>query len=511
MTVLWIVLAVLLIWLMLSEVPAGWDGHAPLPYLIAFTPFLWIPAAALAIIGAVRHEWAFAVCALITLLAAGSRKVLYWLNDIKAPNTAQMIADKIAAKKAAEAARKEAAAHRSDAGAAKSRDKELATHGKFTVMTLNCRFGRASAEAIVAAVRERDVAVLALQELDDALVAALDEAGLSELLPYRQLGEARAGDNGGFNGIWIRVEPETTAVSAAPIPAADVPSVTLPVTSTRGITFLSAHTKSPMRGCRDWSAGIVGLGEVATAVHKNNGEYERPSLTTYTGKLKAEYRGPVSSSDFSETEISGAEVSNTEISPAQPSSDTAAGSGTDANNANADNGIQVATISARDAGGTQALSDANRVHLDPEAVQRAAQLAAAKAFGGTLDPEAAEERGERPAREMIAVVMGDLNASIAHPSFRKLLAAGFDDATLVEAKGEHPTFASWLPWPRLVLDHILYTGFLEPSGVDAVTIDGSDHLALTATLTLTDGKQSRAAIAAERADAEHYGSGSRSH
>ena len=32
----------------------------------------------------------------------------------------------------------------------------------------------------------------------------------------------------------------------------------------RGITFVSAHPKSPMRGCKEWSAGIIGLGELAT-------------------------------------------------------------------------------------------------------------------------------------------------------------------------------------------------------------------------------------------------------
>lgn len=58
-------------------------------------------------------------------------------------------------------------------------------------MTLNCRYGRANAAAIVSAVKEHDVAVLALQELTDDLVAALDEDGLSDLLPYRQLGRTK--------------------------------------------------------------------------------------------------------------------------------------------------------------------------------------------------------------------------------------------------------------------------------------------------------------------------------
>ena len=110
-------------------------------------------------------------------------------------------------------------------------------------MTLNCRYGRANAAAIVSAVKEHDVAVLALQELTDDLVAALDEAGLSDLLPYRQLGENKDTDNGGFNGIWIRIEPSDTSPITAVIPAADVPGVCFPIDAMRGITFVSAPSE----------------------------------------------------------------------------------------------------------------------------------------------------------------------------------------------------------------------------------------------------------------------------
>ena len=221
-------------------------------------------------------------------------------------------------------------------------------------MTLNCRYGRANAAAIVSAVKEHDVAVLALQELTDDLVAALDEAGLSDLLPYRQLGENKDTDNGGFNGIWIRIEPSDTSPITAVIPAADVPGVCFPIDAMRGITFVSTHPKSPMRGCRDWSAGIIGLGELATS----------------------------------------------------------------------------------------------------------------------------QKQGD------ITVVLGDLNSGTDHPSFRKLLDAGFQDAALTEAKGRRATFPSWLPWPRLILDHILFTAGLTASDVRSFTVNGTDHLALAATLTL---------------------------
>ena len=339
---LWIVLLVCVVWIALSEMPVGWDGHLPLPYLIALTPLLWIPTLAIAIAGIATHDTALAVVAAIACIASLLRKIAYWSNNLTSINTAQMVADKLAEKRGTSRE-----THVSTAA-------EAAKHGRFRVMTLNCRYGRASAAAIVSAVKERDIAVLALQELTDDLVAALDEAGLSDLLPYRQLGENKETDNGGFNGVWIRVEPSDTSPVTVEIPAADVPGVCFPIDSMRGITFVSAHPKSPMRGCRDWSAGILGLGELATSQKKGD----------------------------------------------------------------------------------------------------------------------------------ITVILGDLNSGTDHPSFRGLLAAGFKDAALDEAKGRRATFPSWIPWPRLILDHVLFTAGLDTSDVRSFTVNGTDHLALAATLTL---------------------------
>lgn len=336
---LWVVLLVCIAWIALSEIPAGWDGHLPLPYLIALTPLLWIPTLAIAVAGFVMRDTALGMVAAIACVASLLRKIAYWNNNLVARNTAQMVADKLAEKRET---------HRETNAA------EAAKHGRFRVMTLNCRFGRANAAAIVSAVKEHDIAVLALQELTDDLVAALDEAGLPDLLPYRQLGERKDTDNGGYNGIWIRIEPGDTSPVTVEIPAADVPGICFPIDAMRGITFVSAHPKSPMRGCRDWSAGIIGLGALAT---------------------------------------------------------------------------------------TQKPGD-------------------------------------------ITVVMGDLNSGTDHPSFRKLLDTGFQDAALAEAKGRRATFPSWIAWPRLILDHILFTAGLAASDVRSFTVNGTDHLALIATLTL---------------------------
>ena len=45
---LWIALIICVVWIALGEMPAGWDGHLPLPYLIALIPLLWIPTLVIA-------------------------------------------------------------------------------------------------------------------------------------------------------------------------------------------------------------------------------------------------------------------------------------------------------------------------------------------------------------------------------------------------------------------------------------------------------------------------------
>ncbi|MEE1295348.1 MAG: endonuclease/exonuclease/phosphatase family protein [Bifidobacterium sp.] len=346
---LWVLLVVLLVWLALTELPAGWDGHNSLPFLIALTPLLWIGFVILVVLGCLEHDWSYVTCAAIGLVASLLRKTSYYMTYLKSPNTGAAIAKHYQEKAAAE--------ERAKQGAEPEPKKKHA--GEFHAMTLNCRYGHADAGEIVKLVKAHDVAVLALQECSDELIKRLDAAGLNDLLPYHELGEPTAEDNGGFNGIWLRVEPAQSTPTGCPIPAADVPTVTLPLSSTRDITFASAHPKSPQRGCKEWSQGIIGL------------------------------RALVQSK------------------------------------------------------------------VDQDGHQR------------------------------VAVVMGDLNSALPHPSFRKLLAGGFHDAAVDESAAQHPTWPSWLHWPRLVLDHILFTDDLKASQVRSVVVKGTDHLALLATLTIT--------------------------
>lgn len=307
--------ALIFAWSMLPYLPAGVDGRAPLPYLIALQPFLAIPAAALFI----ASLWIEPSLTSLTAFA------LTWtfMPGLR---------------------------YRFQRTQRLPRGKRAQHGAPIRVMTLNCRYGRADAAAILRTVRERHIDVLALQELTADLVEQLDQAGLSELLPHRQLGRDLEGDNGGFNGIFSAHFPEKTTQSAVPaMPAADVPSLTID-----GVTFASAHPKSPMRGCREWSDGIRALAKLG-----------------------------------------------------------------------------------RDTDGQ-------------------------------------------------AVILGDLNSNINHPSFNALLR----DGKLMDAGQERsqlsmpiPTFPRWTKWPRITLDHVLVTAGLKPQVPEAIEIPGTDHLALVTAVT----------------------------
>jgi endonuclease/exonuclease/phosphatase (EEP) superfamily protein YafD len=71
-----------------------------------------------------------------------------------------------------------------------------------TVMTSNLLFGGADTAQVVRLVRERQVDVLALEELSPGAVAGLEQAGLREELPYA-INRPAVGANG--TGLWSRL------------------------------------------------------------------------------------------------------------------------------------------------------------------------------------------------------------------------------------------------------------------------------------------------------------------
>ncbi|MGH3903170.1 MAG: endonuclease/exonuclease/phosphatase family protein [Pseudonocardiaceae bacterium] len=126
-----------------------------------------------------------------------------------------------------------------------------------TVASSNLYYGRADARAVVDLVRSRHVDVLSLQELTPQAVAALDAAGLWQLLPHRVLRpEPRAAGSGLVSRYPLQERASTQLTSYHWQPAA---LVELPGTSE--IEVVAVHTVAPVGRVPPsrWSAELAGL------------------------------------------------------------------------------------------------------------------------------------------------------------------------------------------------------------------------------------------------------------
>ena len=103
------------------------------------------------------------------------------------------------------------------------------------------------------------------------------------------------------------------------------------------------------------------------------------------------------------------------------------------------------------------------VHLSLRATTRHKQAAAiAKTLEGAKNP----------------LLMGDFNCSINAPEMQVL----FEATPLCKPRASICTYPAWSP--HRALDHILIGGGLRMEKIRSVVVGGSDHLALSATLTL---------------------------
>ncbi|MDQ0756171.1 hypothetical protein [Arthrobacter sp. B3I4] len=128
-----------------------WQWPEPVVQLLAFTPWLTVPAGlSLLCAGLGRRPWAAAVAAALLALQA------VWLL---APGHAVPATD--------------------------SSPESGSGRLELVAMSVNAKLGRADADEIVRLVRDNRVALLAVQEQTPALESRLRAAGLPELLPYR--------------------------------------------------------------------------------------------------------------------------------------------------------------------------------------------------------------------------------------------------------------------------------------------------------------------------------------
>ncbi|MBM6699702.1 endonuclease/exonuclease/phosphatase family protein [Bifidobacterium pullorum subsp. saeculare] len=127
------------------------------------------------------------------------------------------------------------------------------------VMTFNVYKGQADPAAIVEAVRDNRIEVLALQETTDAFVRALEEAGIGGYLPYSNVSSS----DGVFgNGLWSATplgDPRDTDVDSS---ASFMPGGTVGFSGgSLPVRFVSVHTTAPVPGY--WGQWKRSLDELA--------------------------------------------------------------------------------------------------------------------------------------------------------------------------------------------------------------------------------------------------------
>ncbi|MFT8639175.1 endonuclease/exonuclease/phosphatase family protein [Bifidobacterium sp.] len=265
---LWIPYVLIAIWMCLWFVPYSVNGNRPLPECMALIPLLTFPTVLLMACSAIAGQW-WQVGFAALQLAVQALWFVSTLVDI--PRGALHILG------LPERRRRAADAPMPAESSASPRNL------RWSLMTLNCRFGRADANDVVGQIQRRHVDVLALQEVTPELLQRLDDAGIGLELPYRSLGKASDDDNGGTNAILSRVKPAESSSSSIDILAADIPSLSLDIQGRR-VRFVSAHPKSPGRGGRFWQIGIerlAGFSKRIISTHEAPSSHESGGLPSY--------------------------------------------------------------------------------------------------------------------------------------------------------------------------------------------------------------------------------------
>ncbi|MBQ5762512.1 MAG: endonuclease/exonuclease/phosphatase family protein [Aeriscardovia sp.] len=209
--VCWVLSSLFALLLLLRLIPAGLDSKRPLTELIALSPYAAAAELLVTVVAYGSGDWGCGILgSLFVLWEVWFLRSYFFGKRKKAP------------------------------------EKLL------TVMTLNCRYGRADAGAIESFAEKEGVDVLALQEVSCGL---REKAALFPRFPYQVSGEESGEDNGGFNMVLSRIPPSESLRSTVDIAAARCPAMKFDFD---GGTLLvaSVHPKSPHRGGDFWGWGV---------------------------------------------------------------------------------------------------------------------------------------------------------------------------------------------------------------------------------------------------------------
>ena len=220
----------------LRYAPSALTQGRKVAQVVAFLPWLTIPAAVLLAVSAVTKRRVLAVLFGLCVAAEVVWHAGYFLPATGLPAASQRAAV----------------------------TERTASDDTLRVMTLNCMNGEADAAAIVRAVQSERVEVLALQEVSTGLLERLKQAGIAELLPYWLVGKAGWRDNGGVNCLFSLAPLEDTSTSSLPdeAGASATPAATVELGSGIKVRFLSVHPSSPKTGVRGlWNTSLSSLGQ----------------------------------------------------------------------------------------------------------------------------------------------------------------------------------------------------------------------------------------------------------
>ena len=204
------------------------DGRA-VPELVSFVPILLVPVLVCLVLSALWHRRILLVVSSAALATLVVWRVGYFVPTSRVSSSALTSVETSAS---------------TDDNAAR-------------IMTLNTRNGNASAAEIVDVVKRYHVEVLCLEELSDAEVQALSEAGLDEVLPYHVVSDAASQiNNGGRNGIWTLAPMSDVSTNLLPINTSSMPAAEITVGS-RTVRVVAVHPNAPVRGAQsEWSQGL---------------------------------------------------------------------------------------------------------------------------------------------------------------------------------------------------------------------------------------------------------------
>lgn len=305
-TMLWIFLGLTALWMSLRYLPAGADRHRPLVELIALIDLLSPPLLVLLVWAILIQAWPQTALALVELTLVSVWRLQYRLHSPFTTGSGRQgqrhqgsgADTSIATRPGANAdlltleptspnmtdSRLEDPHTTSQALIAEQATTSL------TVMTLNCRYGKAAAQDILDQAQNHRVDVLALQEVNATLLENLRTAGMGQTLPYLVEGSKTTNDNGGRNALFSRSEPVESQPASLDLHASAVPLIVLQ-TGSGPVQLASVHPRSPQRGAQQWGLGIERL-----ALLKGSDTEQIADSDSNSGHGNVPARSPVSKS-----------------------------------------------------------------------------------------------------------------------------------------------------------------------------------------------------------------------